>query len=699
MGEFNSFSLKGNLSHLLIGAEYDAELTLIEENKWGKTYELAENIEIDISNLTEADSRNILLSITTKQQTDYIMRDFPQFVQYVLDGRVDEIPIEKIYNVGDYKCRLYAQLIINNYKLISIQNALKEYNFSLEECRTLNAVYQDVNIISTNTKEHPYIVFIGTLKRNFEDVDDFICKKFPNMTHSKERCEFAILDVLDSVEIDGSTRINANTCVKYIPRELLDIAVETVSESERIYFDKETKCISKIGTYRKEVAVAEKLLKLIENSSELGLDVEGYINTLSEFKPTTEQLKILDIVNKNNVCLLMGGAGCGKTFTTKAIVDMLISNGLSVRLLAPTGIASKVLSQATEQHATTIHSAVLNCLADSFSENVVIIDEFSMVSLDVMSMVCDKLRDDHRLIMVCDPSQLPSISCGNILTDIINSGIVPNVTLTKVFRFGTSGIATTTTNIRNGVEYVADDGKVQFDCVEQDYRFLPINDPLKQIDEVYSELLTRYDKRDIMILSPFNKGNFGTRKINEMIQNKYNPSDFEVGHKYAKFHINDMVINIHNNYDATSREKFEYDRWVVEEDKLGNLSEDFKPKTFPKTTIMNGDIGIVTDIDADKNVFVQFDDVEIVYAPNELHNLLLAYAISIHKSQGSQAKAVVVITHPQHKNMLNRNLLYVATTRAQKELIEIGSAPTINEAIKIEETQMRDTWLKELLKV
>lgn len=112
---------------------------------------------------------------------------------------------------------------------------------------------------------------------------------------------------------------------------------------------------------------------------------------------------------------------------------------------------------------------------------------------------------------------------------------------------------------------------------------------------------------------------------------------------------------------------------------------------------MNGDIGIITDIDLNKNVFVQFDDVEVVYAPNELHNLLLAYAISIHKSQGSQAKAVIVVTHPQHKNMLNRNLLYVATTRAQTELIEIGSAPTINEAIKIEETQMRDTWLKNLL--
>ncbi|MBQ0089481.1 MAG: hypothetical protein KBT27_09145, partial [Prevotellaceae bacterium] len=158
------------------------------------------------------------MSITTKQQVDYIMRDFPQFVQYVLDGRVDEIPVKDIYNVGEYKCNLYADLIVNNYKIISIQNSLKEYDFSLEECKKLNTRYQDINVIISELKEHPYVVFIEVLHRDFEYIDDFICKKFPNMKHSIERCEFAILDVLESVEVDGSTRINANECMRYIPR-------------------------------------------------------------------------------------------------------------------------------------------------------------------------------------------------------------------------------------------------------------------------------------------------------------------------------------------------------------------------------------------------------------------------------------------------------------------------------------------------
>lgn len=692
---YNPFSLKGNLSHLLIGSEYDVELTLIEENQWGKTYELAEEINIDTKNLTEADSRNILLSITTKSQTDYIMKGFPQFVQYVLDGKVDEIPVDKIYNVGKHKCKLYADLITNNYKIISIQNALKEYNLSVEECKKLNIRYQDINIINTELEAHPYVVFIDVLNRHFENVDNFICKKFPNMKHSTERCEFAILDVLDSVEVDGSTRINANECMRYIPRELLDIAVETVNNSDRIYYDKDTKYMSKMSTWTKESFVAEKLKKLIENSTELGLNVEGYINTLNECKLTEEQLNILNIVNKNNISLLMGSAGTGKSTTTKAIVDMFTKNSISFRLLAPTGIASKVLRNATGRHASTIHSAVLGLIDNPFFENVIIIDEFSMVSLDVMYMVCQHLKDSHRLIMVCDPSQLPSISCGNILTDIINSGIVPNVTLTKVFRYGTSGIATVATNIRQGVEYVDNGGTTEFDCVEKDYQFYPISSsPLEQIDKIYADLLTRYDRKDIMILSPFNKGSFGTRAINNMIQDKYNPSEHEVGHKYAKFHVNDMVINIHNNYNSTTREEFEYNNMA-----LKNLDVDFEPHEFPQVAIMNGDIGVVTDIDDNKNVFVQFDDDEIVYEYKELHNLLLAYSISTHKSQGSQAKAVVVITHPQHSKMLNRNILYVATTRATTELIEIGSAKTINEAIKIEETQLRNTWLRELLKI
>ncbi|MBQ0089069.1 MAG: AAA family ATPase, partial [Prevotellaceae bacterium] len=919
----------------------------------------------------------------------------------------------------------------NNYKIISIQNSFKDYDFSLEECKKLNARYGDINVINSELKEHPYVVFVEVLHRDFEYIDNFICKKFPNMRHSTERCEFAILDVLDSVEVDGSTRINANECMRYIPRELLDIAVETVNNSDRIYYDKDTKYMSKMSTWTKESFVAEKLKKLLENSSELGLDVEGYINTLNECKLTKEQLSILDTINKNNVCLLMGSAGCvdgdteffnghewkkirdfdadndlvlqyhtdgsaklvkplrywkvpcqelyhfetkygvsqtvcsehdiifrspkgvfshtniqdiinkqnsltsgfhglfmtsfnydgsgieltddeirvmvavmadgsfqknnptstrcrfhikkehkkerlrelfnnagcefvehqsategytdfhvtvprrekvfskywygcnhhqleivcdevmrwdgstnyspvgkvkrqrfsttikesadfvqfafsatgrratisindrrgrkrivngkeyitksveysvgvtdktlvglcsdnrldhtktkvykvptndgykycftvpshllvlrnnncifitgncGKSYTTKAIVDLFTKNNISFRLLAPTGIASKVLRNATGRHASTIHSAVLGLIDSPFFEDVIIIDEFSMVSLDVMYMVCQHLKDNHRLIMVCDPSQLPSISCGNILTDIINSGIVPNVTLTKVFRYGTSGIATVATNIRQGVEYVDNGGMTEFDCVEKDYQFYPINSsPLEQIDEIYADLLTRYDRKDIMILSPFNKGSFGTRAINNMIQDKYNPSEHEVGHKYAKFHVNDMVINIHNNYNATTREEFEYNNMA-----LKNLDVDFEQKEFPKVSIMNGDIGVVTDIDNDKNVYVQFDDEEIVYEYKELHNLLLAYAISIHKSQGSQAKVVVVITHPQHKRMLNRNILYVATTRATTELIEIGSAPTINEAIKIEETQLRDTWLRELLKI
>lgn len=398
------------------------------------------------------------------------------------------------------------------------------------------------------------------------------------------------------------------------------------------------------------------------------------------------------LVLRNNNCVFITG-NCGKSFTTKAIVDMLLDNDMSVRLVAPTGIASKVSSRYTGLQATTIHSACLSCKYD-FLEDVIIVDEASMVSIETMDMLCQHLNEYHRVIFVADRRQLPSITAGNVFSDIVDSGLLPCVTLTKVFRFNSSGIAQVTTNTRNNIKRNV--AERQFD----DYDFITLSsDPLEQIDEVYTKCLEKYQPDDILILSPYNKQSCGTRAINNYIQSIHNPSDVELGYKVdgtnVMFHVGDLVINTKNNYQAVSEKRWEYNERVKFLMESGKLPTDFEPEHFDDVFIANGDIGTVAWIKGD-TLCVMFKDENIIYEKSELKNLLLAYAISIHKSQGCEAKCVIVIESKQHRN-LSRNAIYVATSRAKEYLCEIGDEQKINDAMEQDEAEIRCTWLKDLL--
>ena len=365
---------------------------------------------------------------------------------------------------------------------------------------------------------------------------------------------------------------------------------------------------------------------------------------------------------------------------------MLEDNHIDYLLLAPTGIAMKRLKEATGRPASTIHMA-LACGVPKNFEGVVVIEESSMVSVHLLSNFLIEIGNKCKILFICDPAQLASISCGNIVQDIIDSGIVPISYLTKVFRYGTSGLATIATDTRNGEIGPRQNGTFS------DYQFIPIdNKPIKQILDSYQTLLDKYTKDDIMILSPFNKGPVGTVAINKAIQSRYNPNpDTNAirkisGGEEIMFKVGDKVINTHNEYHCPC--------FRVDDD--GSLVE-----SMSDIMVMNGDMGYIRHIkETDTGIVmaVEFDTgMARIYGPY-MNNLLLGYAISIHKSQGSEAKAVIVITSPMHKRMLSSNLLYVADSRAKEQLIEIGDVETIKEGLKRHEQKERDTWLCELLK-
>ena len=302
--------------------------------------------------------------------------------------------------------------------------------------------------------------------------------------------------------------------------------------------------------------------------------------------------------------------------------------------------------------------------------------------------------------MIGDDAQLASISCGNVLYDIIHSDVVPKANLTKVFRYGIGGISTVATDIREGRAYLDNSGKPAFQAEVDDYKFTPIASKLEnvipQVLEAYEDLINKgYNKADIMVLSPQNVGGAGTYKINEAIQTRFNnhvytnvsyEKQIKGGNIEIKFKVGDRVVNTHNNYKSP----------VMEQTDEGLVF------TGVQVLIANGDIGYIRDCVADQELgnylVIQYDEHLIGVHGSAIEDLLLGYAISIHKSQGSQAEAVILITHRTHRQMVKRNLLYVGASRAQKYLMQIGDVGGIEAGLEIQEQMSRDTWLQDMLK-
>lgn len=388
---------------------------------------------------------------------------------------------------------------------------------------------------------------------------------------------------------------------------------------------------------------------------------------------------MLILRNNNKICVT---GNCGKTASIKSLTRMLDENGYSYELLAPTGIAARKMKENTGNQAYTIHSFLLKESKDS---DFLLIDEASMVGVELLAMLLGSIPKETKIIFICDPSQLPSISCGNIVHDILESHKIPNVNLTKIFRYNSSGLITVATDARMG-------NPSSFTNQYSDYKFIEeSNEPVEQVVEEYEQLLSQgYNKSDILILSPYNKGEAGTYAINEAIQDKFNPNPLlDVSYKRdsttIQFAIGDRVINKKNNYSVP----------VLEMGAMGY------EETGKSMFVANGSIGVIlAEYREDEQACfaIQFEDGIGKFKGPEIANLLLGYAVSIHASQGNQARAVIVVVSKEHKRMINRNLLYVGFTRAQEHLMVIGNKEAIEDGMKVEETAIRNTWLGDMLK-
>lgn len=695
LNKYGNFTISGNnITNLALNEEITITIKPDTNSHYEASYNLVGvagmNVNDNKITIQPSQEYTILSRFMTKGQAKNVNTAYPNFIQLIMDGKSEEIDYKKIRNVGAIYLEKYIEKLSEERNKLMLLPVASEYGIeSLEDIEKIISLYSNANDLKTAFESNPYQVVCKHLEYPFSRGDKLILAHKPQWIDTVQRCEYACISILKQNEEDGDTRINANVLAKFVrdlAPETMDKIVEAVTHSDRIYYDPNTKYAALTETHEAEQTISEEILTRVKDLEPTQMDW-GQFKTVDGFECTEEQTKILRLSCEQSVMMLTGSAGTGKSSCMKALIHMLEANNYSYTIVAPTGISAKRISETTGRRATTIHRFLSSEMEIG---DFLLIEECSMVGVHLLALLFSKLTKHTKIIFICDPAQLASISCGNIVQDIIDTGIVPTATLTKVFRYGIGGIATISTDTRSGTPF-----KPPYDF--NDYTYMPCDEnAVEQALNAYENLLQKgYDKTNIMMLCPYNKTKIGTYALNAAIQNRYNlhpdtQMSYERDKQQIMFKVGDKVVNTVNDYHMKAVE-------ISENGEYQYTDEFNRPFEIP---VMNGDIGFVREVFEGESpeMIVEFDNGFAVIDGKNIKNLLLGYALSIHRVQGAQSKAVIVLIDKSHKTMLSRNLLYVALSRAQEKLVEIGDVDVINSALEVQENMERDTWLKDLLK-
>ena len=621
----------------------------------------------------------------------------------------------QIKGITKDKAKEISESFIENWEVWQIVGFLERFGLGAESAKKVYDLL-GINAIS-EIENDPYILIDIARGVEFSQIDKMAIELGIERENQK-RVKSGIKYALMKITYNGHCCTLKENLIEYV-KQLLGVAEEIIEEglinlkaNEDIVIEKrdEEKWVYLYSFYKTENEIAERIIKLKNTKN-----VKKISNIEKELKKVEErtdmilsekQKEAIRTINDNNVTIITGGPGTGKTTIIKSIIEIYKQKKYKIVLCAPTGRAAKRMTETTGEEAQTLHRLLEIGKVDDdvfykkdedfegapIDADIIIVDEMSMVDMFVMSYLLDCIYLGTKLILVGDTDQLPSVGPGSVLKDIISSEKISTVHLDKIFRQAArSKIIVNAHRVNNGQKFIQKDDSELSENAKEDFFFIKENNQEKILEQVLSLCNGRLKKfgdydffENIQVLSPTKKGLLGTKEMNKALQNELNPhreGENEKASMGAIFRIGDRVMQIKNNYDIS---------WERRSDgsvEIGN-------------GVFNGEMGTITNIDEkQKNVRVKFDDEKVCwYEFNELEQLEHSYCITIHKAQGSEFDVVIMIIPQAAPMLLTRNLLYTGLTRAKKLLIVIGNDRIIDFMIRNVDSKKRNTGLEYKLK-
>lgn len=500
---------------------------------------------------------------------------------------------------------------------------------------------------------------------------------------------------------DRSTLIESSMKVLEVEKDIIENGFVALSMAEKIVIEQreDDEYIYRRSVYYAEKNISDDILKKTEKKTNKS-SYEKLIEKISQKQSivlSEKQKEAVELCLTSNVSVITGGPGTGKTTIIKCVIDVFKEKKITYVLCAPTGRAAKRITETSGEKAQTMHRLLgLSKIDDKeidsliyfevkkLDTDIVIIDEASMIDTILMNNLIKALKPSTKLILVGDSNQLPSVGPGSVLKDIIHSEVVNFVELKEIYRQSAkSDIIVNAHRVKNG-DYIEFTRKIKNNKTDMYLiEASSIEETRAELESLISGRLEGYNKmeiaNDVQVISPIKKTALGTWELNKSLQKILNPISDKKEHRKIGDKIfikGDKVMQIKNNYDLT-----------------------YEINGVPASGVYNGDIGIIEKIDNEKQILVvKFDDGKVVdYDFKDLDQLEHAYAITVHKSQGSEFEAVIIPIYICYKKLFNRNLIYTAMTRARSLLIFVGSKEALNYMVDNTYENQRCTGLKNRL--
>ncbi len=627
-----------------------------------------------------------------------IVQEFGDKTLEIIEKEPERLAIIK--GISKNKALKISDAFLKQFGIREVMLKLSEFDLSPDEALRIYKKYGNSSV--DRIKENPFLICCDEIGISFERADA-ICAELADEIPLIYRVSAGVEYVLRHNLKNGHTCLPRNKLVE-TASNLLEINYDDIDamfdrmigagniislvldEIEFIFlphlYKAQKYCANRISLMTKvpppEIPIHASRLKQFEDDNGILYD--------------KTQKDAISLALSKGIMVLTGGPGTGKTTTLKAIISLLEETGLDIALAAPTGRAAKRMTELTGREAKTIHRLLqvewgqghkpifAKNEKDLLKHDVIVIDELSMMDIQLFEALLRAISSSARLILVGDVDQLPSIGAGNVLHDLIDSEKVPVIRLTKVFRQAMESLIITNAHkILNGeMPEIQDTSKDFFLLnrqVPRDASRLIVDLCAKRLPQAYG--FSIYD--EIQVLCPSRKRTTGTITLNNLLQEAFNPPDGvkkQIERKGFILREGDKVMQIRNNYDVC---------WVSNEGKEGN-------------GVFNGDIGIIKSIDKkNQTIIVQFEDKKVTYQSEEMEDLELSYATTVHKSQGSEFDCVVLSLIDLPPQLKYRNLLYTAVTRAKKLLVVVGGPDDVLAMVKNNRRTLRYTAFKKLL--